>query len=342
MNLPIAARRVFRLSLTIALSLAAAYALAIPLPYIAPIFALMLALQPKPPLGLKHTIAVLVLITVTTGSGLLITPILMHYPMTGLMIVFLGLIVANHLTVNMAKGAVGALLTMGLTLVTAAGTMSYQVAQMVIFALTLAIAIAIGCHHLAYLFFPEDPMPAAVKKKAAKKTDHQSNWIALRATFVVFPAYLLALTNPSQFLPIIMKSVSLGQQGSVSNAREAGKELLGSTFLAGIFAALFWILLSIHPNLWMFFLWMLAFGFFFACKLYGITKSRFKAPFWINTVITLFILLGPAVQDSATGKDVKTAFLVRFSLFVAVTLYAITAISVFEYLRKREKRSAIA
>lgn len=306
-----------------------------PLPYLAPIFALMLTLQPKPPLGLKHTVAVLVLITLITGSGLLITPMLVHYPATGLMVVFLGLIVANHLTVNMAKGAVGALLTMGLTLVTAAGTMSFEVAQMVILALALSIAIAIGCQHIAYLFFPEDPAPAAKKKAVTKKTDDQSNWIALRATFVVFPAYLLALTNPAQYLPIIMKSVSLGQQGSVTNAREAGRELLGSTLLGGVFATLFWLLLSIHPTLWMFFLWMLAFGFYFACKLYGITKSRFKAPFWINTVITLFILLGPAVQDSANGKDVKTAFLVRISLFIAVTLYAITAISVFEYLRTR-------
>ena len=306
-----------------------------PLPYLAPIFALMLTLQPKPPLGLKHTVAVLVLITLITGSGLLITPMLVHYPATGLMVVFLGLIVANHLTVNMAKGAVGALLTMGLTLVTAAGTMSFEVAQMVILALALSIAIAIGCQHIAYLFFPEDPAPAAKKKAVTKKTDDQSNWIALRATFVVFPAYLLALTNPAQYLPIIMKSVSLGQQGSVTNAREAGRELLGSTLLGGVFATLFWLLLSIHPTLWMFFLWMLAFGFYFACKLYGITKSRFKAPFWINTVITLFILLGPAVQDSANSKDVKTAFLVRISLFIAVTLYAITAISVFEYLRTR-------
>ena len=136
-----------------------------------------------------------------------------------------------------------------------------------------------------------------------------------------------------------MKSVSLGQQGSVSNAREAGKELLGSTFLAGVYAAIFWLLLSINPTLWMFFLWMLAFGFYFACKLYGISKSRFKPPFWISTVITMFILLGPAVQDSANGKDVKTAFLVRFSLFIAVTLYAITAISVLEFLKNRQHRT---
>ena len=38
------ARRVFRLSLTTALALAGGYALALPLPYLAPLFALMLNL----------------------------------------------------------------------------------------------------------------------------------------------------------------------------------------------------------------------------------------------------------------------------------------------------------
>jgi hypothetical protein len=43
---------------------------------------------------------------------------------------------------------------------------------------------------------------------------------------------------------------------------------------------------------------------------------------WLNTFITLIILLGQSVQDSALGKDVYTAFAVRMGLFIAVTLYA--------------------
>jgi hypothetical protein len=36
----------------------------------------------------------------------------------------------------------------------------------------------------------------------------------------------------------------------------------------------------------------------------------------------MLILLGPAFEDSASGKDVYAAFAVRMGLFVAVTLYA--------------------
>ena len=91
--------------------------------------------------------------------------------------------------------------------------------------------------------------------------------------------YFLTLTNPLLYLPTLMKSVSLGQQGSLVDARSAGRELLGSTFLAGCFAVLFWGLLGISTNLWMFFGWMLLFGVYFASKLYGLIATRLPSVF---------------------------------------------------------------
>jgi hypothetical protein len=69
------------------------------------------------------------------------------------------------------------------------------------------------------------------------------------------------------YLPIIVKAVALGQQGSMTGAHHAGRELLGSTFLGGCFAILLWFGLKIHPNLWMFFLWTFLLGVYFASKL---------------------------------------------------------------------------
>ncbi len=166
-------------------------------------------------------------------------------------------------------------------------------------------------------------------------SDEQSDWIALRATLIVLPAYLLALTNPSMYLAIIMKAVSLGQQGSVINARDAGRELLGSTFLGGCFAILFWFMLGMVTNLWMFFWLMLLFGVYFSSKIYQIIPSRYTATFWLNVAVTMLILLGPAVEDSANGKDVYAAFAVRMGLFLAVTLYAWLAVYILEQLRTR-------
>lgn len=333
-KIPVAGRRVFRLSLTVALALAGGYALAVPLPYLAPIFALVLTATPGPPMGLKGLIGLFLLVIITMGSGLLLSPLLQHYPITVLLIIALGLFLSNYLSVNKGKGAVGIFLTAGLTLITAAGVASFAAAHTVVEALMMGIGLAVLSQRIVYPLFPEDVSPARPPRKAAPDAE-QSNWIAIRATLIVFPAYLLVLINPSMYLPIIMKSVSLAQQGSLMHARSAGRELLGSTFLGGCFAILFWFALGIETNLWMFFLWMVLFGIYYSSKLYRLIATRYPASFWINAVITMLILLGPAVQDSGSGKDVYKAFAMRMTLFVAVTLYAWAAVRVLEYLRSR-------
>jgi hypothetical protein len=332
--MPIRARRIFRLSLTLAISLAGAYALQLPLPFLAPLFALLFTAAPAPPMGVKGLLGLILVVLITLGVGLLLIPLLIHYPASAILMVAVGLYFSSYLTINMGKGLVGALLTVGFTLISAAGLVSYSLAVGVITALVLGIGLAIVCQWMVYPWFPEDVTPVK-KARPPGNTATQSNWIALRATLIVLPAYLLALTNPSMYLPIIMKSVSLGQQGSTVSARDAGKELLGSTFLGGYFAILFWFMLGMVTNLWMFFLWMLLFGVYFSSKFYQLIPSRFPASFWQNVAVTMLILLGPAVEDSANGKDVYAAFAVRMGLFVAVTLYAWLAVYVLEQLRNR-------
>ena len=338
--MPIRARRVFRLSLTLAISLAGAYALQLPLPFLAPLFALLLTAAPAPPMGVKGLLGLILVVLITLGVGLLLIPLLIHYPASAILMVAVGLYFSSYLTINMGKGLVGALLTVGFTLISAAGLVSYSLAVGVITALVLGIGLAIVCQWMVYPWFPEDVTPVS-KAGPPANTATQSNWIALRATLIVLPAYLLALTNPSMYLAIIMKSVSLGQQGSTVSARDAGKELLGSTFLGGYFAILFWFMLGMATNLWMFFLWMLLFGVYFSSKLYQLIPSRFPASFWQNVAVTMLILLGPAVEDSANGKDVYAALAVRMGLFIAVTLSAWLAVSVLEHLRSRHLRRIV-
>jgi len=335
--MPVAARRVFRLGLTMALALACGYGLALPLPFLAPLFALFLTAAPAPPMGLKGLAGLILVVLITLGIGLLLIPLLNHYAVSGVLVVAIGLYLGTYLTINLGKGLVGTLLTVGVTLISAAGTVDYLLAVTVIHALVLGIAVAIVCQWILYPWFPEDNV-AAKKAKPSAAGAGQSNWNALRTTLIVLPAYLLVLTNPAAYLAIIMKSVSLGQQSSLVSARDAGRELLGSTFLGGCFAILFWFMLGLVTNLWMFAWWMLLFGVYFASKLYQIIPSRYPASFWQNTAVTMLILLGSAVQDSANGKDVYAAFAVRMVLFVAVTLYAWLAIAVLEQWRVRRLR----
>ena len=337
--MPVNARRVFRVSLIMALALAGSYGLALPLPYLAPMFALLLTAAPAPPMGVKGLLSLILVVLITLGIGLLLIPVLINYPVSAVLIVAFGLYWSTHVSVNLGKGLVGTLLTMGFTLIPAAGTVDFALALAVVQALVLGIALAIVCEWIVYPWFPEDPAPPRPDAQVAEapETDDavQSNWIALRTALIVLPPFLLALTNPSMYMATILKSVQLGQQGSIVDARSAGRELLGSTFLGGCFAVLFWFALKICPSLWMFVLWMLLFGIYFASKICQVIASRFPASFWLNVATTLLILLGPAVQDSANGKDVYAAFAVRMGLFVAVTLYAWFAIFALEQWRTR-------
>ncbi len=61
-------------------------------------------------------------------------------------------------------------------------------------------------------------------------------------------------------MPLIMKSVTLGQQACTTLARDAAREVLGATLLGGLLAIAFWSVLTVFPHLWMFFLWMLLFA----------------------------------------------------------------------------------
>lgn len=340
--MPLGARRTFRFGFTVALSLALSYGVALPLPFFAPLFAAVLTTAPAPPLRLKGLLGLVLLVLITLGVGLLLTPILIHYPVSGVLTIAAGVYVSSYLTVGLGKGLVGLFLTVGLTMIPAAGLADYGIAVVLIEALVLGIVVAVICQWLVYPWFPEDPdRPDSARTPPARGSE--SGWIALRATLIVLPPVLLAFSNPALYLPTIIKSVLLGQQGSMVTARAAGRELLGSTFLAGCFAILFWYGLKIWPGLLMFSLWMLLFGLHFASKLYGVSATRFTPSFWQNVAVTLLILVGPAVEDSAQGRDVYRAFAIRFSLFVAVTLYAWASIVVLEGIRanRRDRGRAV-
>lgn len=332
---PVAARRVFRLSLTVALALASAYGLKLDLPFLAPIFALMLTAQPGPPMPAKKLLVLLLALMLILGIGLLLIRMLEYQPFSAVLIVAAGVYLASYMTVNLAKGPVAVFLTMSLTLVSGMGTLSWELAASLIDAILFGITVAIICSWLVYPLFPENEGP--VVATPPPQTATQSNWIAIRATVIIMPVFLLMLTNPTMYAPIVMKSASLGQQASTVATGSAGRELLGSTFLGGCFALLLWFALGISTSLWMFFLWMLLFGIYYASRINQVIASRYPVSFWTNVVVTTLILLGSAVQDSDTGKDVYKAFAVRMGLFVAVTLYAWMAVYFLERWRQRGK-----
>ncbi len=329
------AQRALRLATGTALCLAASFGLNLPLPFIAPILATFLLAKRDRPLPLKAGLGLMVLVLLTTGSGLVLIPLLHHARLTALLLVALMLFLAFRLGLRGNTSAlVTTFLVIGLTMISSLGSVEFGLALAMINALAQGLLLAVLALWIGHQLFPEPPgAPPAPAVAAMSAAD--ADWIALRATLVVMPAYLLALIDPSSYLAIILKAVSLGQQSCSTTARTAARELLGSTLLGGLLAILFWWALGLFVHLWMFFLWMLLVGLLVARKLYGLRPSRYSPGFWLNTQVTTIILLGLSVQDSANGQDVYHAFAVRMSLFIAISLFAYLMVRVLDQRRRR-------
>lgn len=326
-----AARRTYRLALSTSLVLALAYGAGLGLPFIAPLFVVILSAKPSPPPGPKQLLMLIVAVVVSLSVGLLLGPLLQAAPLPALLIITCGLLFSNRVAMLPGKAAIGTLLAMGFTVIPLASSVSPALASMLISAIVVGIAAAVVGQWLVYPLFPEDAGPVAPPSGSAPL---ESGWLAWRATLIVVPAFLLTLTNPAAYLPLTIKSILLGREASQMHLRDANRELIGSTLLGGVCAMVVWFCLSLAVSLWFYFGWMLLMCLLLACGAYGVIRSQCKPSFWVGTITTMIILLGMAVQDSANGKDVYQAFLVRTALFLAVALYAAMAMAALEWWRQ--------
>jgi hypothetical protein len=333
--MPIQARRVFRLALVVTLSLGVSYGLGLYLPFLAPVLAFMFVVPPGKPMGFKQLLSLVVVVCLTFGSGILLIPMLLYYPVAALVIVALGLYFSSYLSVVKGKALLGTFLAVGLLMISSAGTINDAIATLVIVSFIMGTVVVVICHWIVYPFFPEDE--DLLKQKRAPEIPENARWIALRSVIIVMPVFYFVLINPSLYLPMTIKSVLLSQQSrDVISARSSGLELVGSTLMGGILAVIIWILLSIKPDLWMFCLWILLMTTFLASRLYQLFKSRFTPSFWMNSATTMLIILGPAVEDSVNGKDVYTAFFTRTGVLLAASVYAWLAIYFLEHWKNRK------
>ena len=330
--MPLGARRTFRLASVVALSLALGYGFAMPLPFFAPFFGSLLTTEPAPPMGLKGMLSLCLVVVIALGVGLLLTPLLGKYPASALLIIAAGLYLGTIISIGLRQALVGTLVAVGCAFVPGAGQVDFALAVTVMKALLLGVMFAVASQRIVYPFFPEDP-PGAAPSAPPQTNAVEMQWLALRSTLIVMVPVTMAFANPAMYLPIIMKSVMLSQQAAVLSARTAGRAMIGATFLGGLAAILFWFALKLCANLWMFFLLMLLLSLYIAAKTYGVLASRHPPGFWQDVTFNFLFMLGPAVDDSANGKDPYVAFAVRFTLFVVVALYAWGAIAALEWLR---------
>jgi hypothetical protein len=300
--------------------------------------AILVLCKPGPPLPLIKGLVIAVIFAVLVASGVLMVPLLEHYAWSAILLTgtvlygvfFMGVATANPLTM---------VLVITFALIPVVGVADQAIVGGL--SMTLAVGIVIGALVAGFsnALFP-DPPGSITNRPVANLASHEfARWIALRAAVIVMPIFVLALTNPSFYVAAIMKTVALSQQAEDVDARSAGSELVGSTLMGALVAAVVWLGLSLHPTLWMLTLWMMSAALWTGSAIFRTRATSFRPSFWSNALITMLILLGPAIEDSASGKSVLEASAVRTALFVAVALYAWGTVWALE--RWRNSRRAV-
>ena len=321
-------KAVLRIGTGIGLATGICYGLALPMPHLGVIMAWVVLCRPGEPLGLKQGLAGGLLLLGVMVGGVLLVPLLTHYALATVLLISLLLYVLMQQAMA-GKGASAMLLIMAITVIPVAGLIEQALA--IAIAQMMAVGILVGTlvNRLAHGLFPPQPVAGAQSRPKPQPPEHPER-LALRAVAIVLPVWLLALGNPAFYIPAVMKTVALGQQSTSLNAREAGKELVLSTLMGALLAFVLWLGLGLWPSLLMLVLLLALMTLWLARRLLRLVPGRFPPSFWSNAWITALILFGPAIEDSATGKDVWLAAAMRCGLYLLVAGYGWLCILLLE------------
>jgi hypothetical protein len=322
-------KALLRLAVGVGVSVVVAYGLKLAAPFVACVLATFLLAKPGPPMPFAKGAVLGAIVAAVLAAGLLMVPLLVHYRFAGLLLTGV-LLYAVVRAGARQPGPLAPILLITFAVIPVAGVLDQGLAIALAKAFGAGLAVGALVSGLSHAFFPDDPRQAAAPAAAAPRDAH---WLALQATAVILPVFMLALSNPALYIATIMKAVALGQQAGATDARSAGRELVGSTLMGGILGAAVWFGLSILPNLWMLTLWITAATFWAGARMVRIRASRFPPSFWLNALVTMFIVLGPGIEDAMVGKDVFKASATRLLLYVAISFYAWGAVWLFGRLR---------
>jgi hypothetical protein len=217
-----------RLAIGMGLSVAIAWGAGLEAAFMAPVMTMTLLCKPGPPIPLVKGAVLGLVVAALLLAGVLTVPILEHYPVTG---VLLTGALFYTVTYTSARKANPLTLFMHVALVFIPTAGVADQAATTVLARTTGVAHVIGVlgSHNTHPVFTDATGPAEVAAAPLGAGPEAASWIALQATLIVIPVFMLALSNPAFYLQGVMKTVGMGQQAGATTARTAGRELAGSS-----------------------------------------------------------------------------------------------------------------
>jgi hypothetical protein len=303
------------------------------MPHLVVLVTMQLLSAPAPPPNLKLAVPLVLLVVVAAGWGVLLGPVLTYVPVAGVLLMLAGIALASAVATNPRAAIVASLLVLGNTIVAVIAQSSSAAAVAIVQLLALAMVMALILAQVAHAIFPEET--AAPAPAARALAPGQKGWIGLRAALIMAPPLLLALANPGNYIMVLMKGSQLAQQVEATETRVLGRELVLSTLYGAALALGIWNVLQFWPSLLLLSLLLALAAFVLARPMYGIVASPHRFLHWQNVLVTMILLLGPAVTDSAIGTDIQQVMLQRAGLFVALAVYAAVMVHLLDMMHRR-------
>lgn len=341
----LASTRTLRLAVGIALALAFSQAVNWPASFITPVLVSVILCLPLPAPTPKFTVGFLLVISGSFLLGLWLLPMLYNQPAAGVLLISLCVFGCFYYGARGGSPALTTFLLVGVTIVPVIGSESVDIAVGLTRGLIVGAIIAFVFISLAFMLFP-DPHSQGPKQapKPAPPPPQQSIIArnALRSSAILLPAFywLLLSSDTAGYAIVLIKIATMGQQSSFEDAQAAGRDLIASTLIGGAAAILVWNILQIWPTLAIYSLLFLLCGLVIGPKVFSGDGLAKNGPVWSYGLLTMMVIVAPAAVDSASGDGASTRFADRITMFFLATLYAISALYLFDALwpSKTEKK----
>jgi len=229
-----------------------------------------------------------------------------------------------------AKGgsaALGTLTTVGLTLAAAIGSVNAEALMGIAGAVTLNAAKAMVFVWLAHALMPDpppDPVTAGKRPPKPSLPDlHTARLKAMRSMLIVLPLamFLLFSSSSMSYAIVMIKVATMGQQANLDSSRTMGRSLIQSTIIGGVGAIIAWQVLSIYPSLLIYTLLIALFLLLAGPKIFQGAGMGPKASTWSYGILTMIIVIAPAVMDGAGSDGASSAFYTRLFLFMVIAVF---------------------
>jgi hypothetical protein len=283
-------------------------------------------------------------LVISVYGSFIFLPVLLHQTAVGFLLLTLALFHSFYFSARGGAAVVGTLVTVGLAVTVAVGSVSVDALLAVAGGLTLGTIVGAAIAFLSHLLIA-DPVESLAEASANKKKDKPATIPlavarrnAMRSLAIVLPITLWFLVSVSSAsnMAVMIKVAAMGQEAANQKAGNAAKSLILSTLFGGVAAVIGWHVLSIWPSLTMYTLLIALAGLVFGLRIFAGRGLQADGDTWSYGFLTMIVVLAPAVLDGDFGSSADARFYDRLLMFVWATLYGVGAIYVFEAFWPRQ------